>query len=183
MSDSKKDILHEFDTVIADLETLINRLPSTEIDRYYVETERMTSEDKQELITLRTRCLRLLTRIDSQDTTLQETIQFIRDVQANKFNFQTILEEMQKLRSDYEVDILTLYPRLPASPSVEPSEKRQWLNEPWAIIIAAVIGGIFLIGSAYFTYWLVQSNDSNTTENPIVLTDTPYPTLELTEEP
>jgi hypothetical protein len=56
----------------------------------------------------------------------------------------------------------------------------RWLDEPKAIIIAALIGGLFLIFVFFLGRGFEQSNSSNTlTNNSVILTYTPPPTATI----
>lgn len=181
-------IIYEFDTVIADLKTLIDGIPDYSHERYRYRgnnSNPISQEDKERYFTIRTHCLKLLTRLGSQDTSLQQTIDYIRNSEGSLFVIKSLLDQIQGLRSDYEAGILTEFPRLQEPPRVASVHKRSWLNEPRAIIVAALIGAVAVILAALITIWVqLQSNSALPIEDSgVILTYTPHVRYILTNTP
>jgi hypothetical protein len=195
-SNSKTGVLLEFERVIHQLRQLADEIPTPKT--YRPARGEVARAIEQELAdtfySLRTRCLQLLTKIASEDMMLKQTIDFIREVEVSKYNTDSILRMMQSLKSDYEAGILTHHPRLPEV-SKETVVKQSWLNEPRAMIIAALIGAVAVIGAAFIGIGIGRSTQANVTDSNIVQTQTfdilpthfdlvtPSPTSEITPEP
>lgn len=160
MPEIKSDILNEFDIIIADLQTLLAGIPDGLRSRYSRGNEDgLINQDKQDIfMKIRTRALKLLTRIDSKDENLRLTKEYIRDVDPIRFNIESMLRELEKLRSDYESEILTLHPHLPEFPMVISGGKHKWMDKKKNIvnfILFTLVGGIIVtVVSELIIRWL-----------------------------
>ncbi|GIK30143.1 MAG: hypothetical protein HND48_23340 [Chloroflexi bacterium] len=145
--DNKEQVLAEFDAIIADLQNLVAPSAGRGEDRYSrdLEARQVGSDSETSFYDIRTRALNLLHGIDSADVRLRNAIDYIRDIEPLDFNLQSALRQLRQLRSDYDADVLQKHPRLEETPPEPKVERRPWLNEPRAIIIAALIGGAFLL--------------------------------------
>ena len=173
--EEKADTLKEFDSIITGLRRLVQSGPN------YKDYDK--SEKKYQAF--RTRAIKLLLKIESPDKHLNDGLDYFRTVDLT-LNGYNALQVLRRLRSDYEADVFTLRPELfQPLPAVTVTEKRRWLDEPKAVIIAAIITAISVIIAALMGILIGQSNSPvytiTATNSPsITFTWTAKPSLDLT---
>lgn len=185
---SKEYILQEFDQMIDSLQVIVQKLPDNGHDRYRRRSGTNTVPDgvQRDFLAVRTECLKLLVKIDSEDIILKQTVDFIRDIEIHPFNIHSVLRKMQSLRSDYDADILTHFPRIPET-TPKSKEKPAWLNEPRAIIIAGLIGAFATLVATIIAIAIGGNSTETqvTPQNEITITapaSQPWETEETTQE-
>lgn len=161
MSNSKQELLSEFERIISELKLLIADIPDYSHDRNNRGIRAYISPDNSEkYIELRVQCLALLNQIPSPDINLKDAIDFIRDADIVLWNIQKTLEKMQTLRAEFAAGILIDHPRLYAPYSQVP-EKKSWLDENRTKIIVAVISALALLAAAAAPKLIDEYNRQN----------------------
>lgn len=169
--DYKSKVLADFDAVIQELEAFLAEAKSfPEVGIYGFGQRDIPEEYEKHFYTrLRTRCLKVLSQIDSKDEKLQQAIDFVRDIEFGTYNLTNVLNYMRALRSDFDADILSLFPRITVQP---PTKKGFRLSESNAIVIASIIA---FIGSVLLL--LLQLWINNLTQNETITPDVPAFTI------